>query len=327
MILAGDIGGTKTRLALFDTADSKLSKRCEQRYDSKAYSSLSEIIKTFLNANPAKPAAACFGLPGPVINGAAKLTNLSWNVSESDLAREFSIKAVRLVNDLAATAAAIPLLQGEQVDIIHAGHEPRNKDVYAVVAPGTGTGQSFLHMQGQRPVVFASEGGHASFAPETKVQIDLLNYLQQKFGRVSVERLACGLGIANIYAFLRDSQLEQEPAELQSRCAGQDLGAVVTQAALKEEFPIAIRTLDLFLEILGSHVGNIILTYLSTGGVYLGGGIPPRIKEKLRSKRFLEAVWNKGRFSELVRSVPLTLITDDHAALIGAAFLAQNLCV
>lgn len=325
MILAGDVGGTKTRLALFEADGPKFNKMQEERFDSKAFKSLEDIIQAFLTKHPAQANAACFGLPGPVVNGAAKLTNLSWNVSESELARKFSIPQVKLVNDLAATAAATQLLQGTQIETLHPGSEPRNKEVFAVVAPGTGLGQSFLFLQNGAPIVFASEGGHASFAPENELQDQLLSFLRKKFPRVSVERLACGLGIANIYEFLRESGKEEEPGELRARCQGQDVGAIVTQAALTNEFPIAVKALEVFLDILASHIGNIILTYLSTGGVYLGGGIPPRIKDKLKSPAFLSAICNKGRFQDLVRSVPIHLITDDRAALIGAGYLAKNL--
>jgi glucokinase len=325
-ILAGDIGGTKTRLGLFDSDESGLHLIVEERFDSKSQPKLSDIVRQFLDKKTGEPpVAACFGIPGPVIEGFVKTANLPWELSAQTLASEIGIPKLRLVNDLAGFAAALPFLKNENLKTIHPGSEPRNKNMFAVVAPGTGLGQAYLHLEANAQQVFATEGGHIAFAPESEVEIGLLQFLQAKFRRVSIERVVCGPGLVNIYQYLKESKRYTTSKKLEDEFLEQDTAAVITQSALAHEDEICVETLRIFLRVLGGHIGDVILSTLCTGGIYLAGGIPPKIASKLGHSSFLESIWNKGRFRDLVHSTPIHLVLDDRVALKGLASLARQL--
>jgi glucokinase len=321
-ILAGDVGGTKTRLGLFKVHNSKPELLVEERFDSKAASNFGALVLSFLSKHPQKPQSACFGIPGPVIEGRVRLANLPWELHDKEIAGQLGLNSVLLLNDLAAFAAAIPLLDANNVTLLHPGTEPRNKSMFAVVAPGTGLGQAYLQLDGTTPRVFPTEGGHVNFSPSSELEIGLLKYLQKKFKRVSIERVVCGPGLVNIFEYLKSLGSFPISPSLIERTSNSDIAAVVTASALANQDEICVAALNLFMSVLGSHVGDVILSTLCTGGVYLAGGIPPKIAPKLQESVFLASVWNKGRFQNLVESTPLYLIRDDRIAMFGAASLA-----
>ena len=325
MILAGDTGGTKTRLALYAFEDAKLRRHATETFVSRDYSGLEEVVRIFLDKHRVAVSKACFGVSGPVTNGEARTTNLHWQLSEAKIAHAVGISAVRLVNDLVATTAAIPHFSAEDLLILYPGKPETNNHICAVLAPGTGLGQAFLFRDNGHYHVIASEGGHSDFAPTNDLEIDLFRYLSKKFDRVSYERVLCGPGLINIYNFLKDSGLAPEPAELAMRFAGKDPSAVIAEAGLSGDFDLCVKALDVFASILGAQAGNLALTLLATGGIYLGGGIPPKILPKIEEGKMIASYLSKGRLSEVVKKTPLYLIRDDHAALLGAASLAMEM--
>ncbi len=337
MLLAIDAGGTKTRLALYKpgaTLPGRIYRRSfervvVERVESRSAASLEEIVSRFLSTHHdcGDVEAACVAVPGPVQDRAAKATNLPWVIREDDLRAVTKIDKVVLKNDLVATIAAVPLLSAEQVAVLHPGNPPIDANTYAVVAPGTGLGESYMYVDPSgRPHPLPSEGGHVEFAPKTELQFDLLRYLSSKLKkRVSFERVLCGPGILNIYSFYRDSAHCQAPQELEEEIAAGSAPAVITKYAATGRYEICVRTLDLFTDILGSHAGDCVLAYLATAGLYLGGGIPPKILSTLQNGRILKSYLDKGRLSPLVEATPLVVIKDDHAALLGAASIAAQL--
>ena len=333
-ILAGDVGGTNTRLALYDpTAIGDRQAReplAMAIFDSTSASSLEQIVQGFLERNQAsgRTEAACIGIPGPVVRGTVRATNLPWVLSERAFSEKLGIPKVRLVNDLAATAAALPLLGADEVITLHPGREDRERRVFAVLAPGTGLGQAYLVLGPDgRYHPFPSEGGHVEFAPKDDLEFQLLGYLKAKLGkRVSIERVLSGPGIMNIYSFLRDRSYCDEPGALQEEIAAAATpAAVVTDHGMRASYAICVKALEIFARLLGSQAGDVVLTYLSTGGLFLGGGIPPKIEGKLKEGGTVQAYLQKGRLSPLVEMTPLQLIKDGRAGLLGAAAIAANL--
>lgn len=331
MLLAGDVGGTKTRLALYDMTTSngmiKLSRGPLETFDSKSASSLEELVARFLSAHNASVAAACIGIPGPVSRGTVKTTNLPWSLlNEQQLVRALKIPLVKLVNDLTATVASIPALREEDLITLHAGNPDRDRNVFAIVAPGTGLGQGYLYVDDSGAIhPLASEGGHVEFAPRDDLEIELLNYLRAKLKkRVSVERVLCGPGLVNIYLFLKDTGYAPEPTALSERLQREDPAAVISKSGISGEFELCAKALEIFCSLLGSHAGDTVLTYLSTGGLYLGGGIPPKIISKIQEGGLVQSYLRKGRLSHCVEMTPLSVIRDDTAALLGAASIAAR---
>jgi glucokinase len=263
-----------------------------------------------------------------VLGGSVRATNLPWHIDEKSFGERLGIPKVRLVNDHAATAAALPLLAPEDLITLHPGREERERRVFAILAPGTGLGQAYSILGDDgRHHPFPSEGGHVEFAPKDELEFDLLKYLKEKLRkRVSVERVLSGPGIMNIYSFLRDRSYGDEPRELGDEIAAAPVpAAVVSGHGLSGKYPICSKALDIFARVLGSQAGDVVLTYLSTGGVYLGGGIPPRVAAKLQAGGTVAAYLQKGRLSPLVEMTPLYIIKNDRAALLGAAAIAASL--
>lgn len=330
MILAGDIGGTKTLLGLY-APDKDVKRPFRQEvFPSQQFSSLEAIIGEFLAAAPERPLAASFAVAGPVRQGVAEITNLPWVISAQNISQTFQIPSVHLMNDVEATAAAVPYLQPEDLAVLHSG-EPNPTGAIVVIAPGTGLGEAFLTWDGERYRAHASEGGHASFSPSTREEVDLLLHLYRRFGHLSFERVGSGSGIPNIYGFLRDSGHYSEPEWLAKElAAAQDRTPIIVAAALEERAEICVATLDMFVSVLGSEAGNMALNLLATGGIYLGGGIPPRILSRLQRPDFLAAITHKGRFQGLLSKVPVYVILDSKVTLHGAAhdaliqFATQN---
>jgi glucokinase len=324
MLLAGDIGGTKTNVALFQEDDAQLGTPINPKsFPSKQYDSLDAILKEYVAANPAELRHACFGIAGPVVGSRVHTPNLAWDVNGESLAQTIGVARVDLINDLEATAYGIEGLKDAQIHTLNEGESRAGHR--ALIAAGTGLGMAGLFWDGQHYRPIASEGGHADFAPRDDEQIELLRYLTEKFnGHVSYERALSGPGLFNIYSFLRDTNFAPEEDWLAAEIVSGDKTAAVSKAALADKSPLAAKALDLFADIYGAAAGNLALTFKSAGGLYIGGGIAPKIIEKLKGGTFMRAFQDKGRMSTLVGSIPVRVITDDKTALYGAARCAYN---
>jgi glucokinase len=317
MILAADVGGTNTRLALLDAERGGSRLRVFARYASREHASLEQIIATFLHAHPAPVRAACIGIAGPVKDERAVVTNLPWAVDARELARVLGLPHVGLINDAQANAWGIPALSPADFFTLNPGR-PERTGAAALLSAGTGLGQAGMLWTGAEHLPFPSEGGHADFAPRNAVEIELLEYLLAKLrGRVSWERTLSGPGLVNLYAFLRDSGRGDEPVWLAERMATGDAAAEITSAASR--CPLANRALELFVSIYGAATGNVALQLMATGGVYLGGGIAPKIIHALKEPTFLDAYLDKGRLSPVLARIPVRIITNERTALLGAA--------
>jgi glucokinase len=321
MILAGDVGGTKVHLALFDFIDGKLKAVRDKQFPAKEYAGLETIVKEFVISE--KVTAACFGVPGPVRDGRLRLTNLPWTLDSRDLARNLKIDHVFLINDLQANGYGIAELGPDQIYTLSEG-DARQVGNRALISAGTGLGEAFLIFDGRDYVPYPSEGGHADFAPRNDDEIDMLRFLMQKYsGRVSFERVVSGQGLTNIYEFLRDGRGMEEPAWLAQRMTVEDPNAVITDLAMKARSEICDRALDMFVSAYGAEAGNLALKILAVGGLYVGGGIAPRILEKLKDGTFIKAFTDKGRLSQLLVNTPVRVILENRTALIGAAAYAE----
>ncbi|MDR3529159.1 MAG: glucokinase [Rhodopila sp.] len=319
MLIAGDIGGTKTLLALYDPETGVRNPLDEAEFHSADYRGLDEIVQAFLARTKRAVHAACFDVPGPVIEGRAHLTNLPWLLDEDALRRTLGLKRVVLLNDLKATAYAVPHLQPDDLHTINEGRVDPHGPM-AVIAPGTGLGEAFLIWNGREYIACSSEGGHGDFGPTDAVQADLWRYLSDRFGHVAYERVCSGSGLPNIYDFLRDTgRMKESPAFAATLAGAPDRTPIIVRAALEAPAnALCAATLDIFVSILAAETGNLALKVLATGGVYLGGGIPPRICSHLDGGRFMRAFVNKGRFADLLGDIPVKVITS-QAALLGAA--------
>ncbi len=317
-LLAGDIGGTKTVLALYPADGNLPAPIRKERFASQEYPSLGEMVTEFLANAPTAIARASFGVAGLVQNDRAQITNLPWVIERAEMEERIHAP-VRLLNDLNAIAHATPFLTPSDLETLNTG-VPSAKGTLGVVAPGTGLGEAFLTWSGNRYHAHPSEGGHADFAPRNSLQMELLNYLEVRFGHVSFERVCSGSGIANLFAFLKDSGRYVEPDWLRDELSqAADPTPVIVHAATDKQVEICVAALDLFAEILGSEAGNMALKILATGGIYLAGGMPTRILPWLRKPNFLQAFTLKGRFAEMLKSIPVRVMTNPEVALFGAA--------
>jgi glucokinase len=318
MILAADIGGTKSSFALFKLARGALKEVTSQTFASREHKNLDQILSQFLAAQRARVTRACFGVAGPVKNGRAAATNLPWVVDSVALARKLGVRAVGLINDLEATAWGLSELRGKDLLVINEG-SPTSDGNAAVIAAGTGLGEAGVQWNGKERCPFASEGGHADFAPRQEIEIELLRHLKAQFGRVSYERILSGPGLYNVYRFFRDTGRGEESDWLKQELAQGDPSAVISRAALEGKSPLCEQALDLFVDVYGAEAGNMALKMMATAGVYIGGGIAPKIVQKLKQKRFFESFASKGRLRSLLEGVPIRVIMNDKAALLGAA--------
>ena len=323
MLLAGDIGGTKTVLAVFSAENGPYHPLVEKSYPSTHYDSLEQIITSFLGEVNLPVSSACFAIAGPIIAGRAKITNLTWVVDSQNLKSTFGWHAVLLLNDLESVAYALAILGPGDIHTLNPG-KPVLGGSIAVLAPGTGLGEAYLTYHNGRYLAHASEGAHVSFGPVGDLQIGLLKYMNaQGFSHVSFERVCSGgLGIPNLYAYLKSIDYALEPEWLAQQLAGtDDPTPAIVNAALDHNRPceLASAALDLFVDILGAEAGNMALKLLTSGGIYLGGGISPRILSRLRQPRFLEAIFAKGRFREMLSSYPVHVILNPKVGLLGAA--------
>jgi len=320
MLLAGDIGGTKTALAIFSEEQGPHKALTESEVHSADYPSLESIAKEFLGKTGLKVDRACFGVAGPVIAGRAKITNLPWIVDQAAIARDLNLEAVYLLNDLEAIACAVPGLRPQDVATLSTG-APVQQGNIAVFAPGTGLGEAFLTWEGDEYRAHSSEGGHADFAPADEVQIRLLQYMWQRFEHVSYEHVCSGVGIPHVYDFFREREKTEERAEITERIAmAGDRTKAIIQAALDpvDRSPRCAATIDTVVSIMGNEAGNLALKMLAVGGVYLAGGIAVHLQPVLKSVRFLQSFRHKGRFTEMMGRIPVHVMTG-KAGIAGAA--------
>ena len=325
LILAGDIGGTKTHLALFSVRGEKLVLEIEQLFSSKQYSGLVPVLQDFLAGKQPPIDAACFGIAGAVVDGKVTTPNLPWMVDIENVRRLLEIDAVALLNDLEAAAYGIFTLENDEFFTLNEG-AMRHAGNKALIAAGTGLGQAILFDDGRRFRPLATEAGHADFAPRSELEIELLRHLMGRFGHVSYERVVSGPGLLNIYRFLRDVRGLDEPPWLSQRlAAADDPSAEISKAALKGEAEIAGEALTLFVSVYGAEGGNLGLRAKAVRGVYVGGGIAPKILDKLKDGTFMRAFVDKGRYADLLKAMPVQVVLNEQAALRGAAYYAAFL--
>jgi glucokinase len=323
-VLAGDIGGTKVNLGLFVSGKTRPKALVTATFSSREAGSLETIITQMLKRYPARLKKACFGIAGPVINGECRTTNLPWVVSEKKLQKRFGWQQVRLINDLGSTAMAIPLLAHREVKALNSTNVHRNQNI-GLVAPGTGLGMALLVYADGRYRPVASEGGHAGFAPADTSEADLWRFLHARFGHVSAERVLSGQGLVNIYDGLKFGGDTVESPKVKKAMRQGDPARVITENAINGSDPLCRAALQQFCRIFGSVAGNLALTGMTTGGLYLGGGIPPKILPALQTADFMDAFIAKGRFKEFMKKIAVRVILNDRAALLGAAHGALNL--
>ena len=327
MLLAGDIGGTKTNIGIYSPEKGPREPLFESTFHSSQYSSLEMLVSKFLSQVSIKIDYASFGVAGPVVGGRARITNLPWVIEEDQLMVSLDLKSVRLFNDLEAIAYGVNLLEEEDLHTLNKG-VPIPRGTLAVIAPGTGLGEAFLIWEGERYRAYPSEGGHTDFGPNSDLEIDLLRSFQKKFGHVSYERICSGHGLPHIYDYLKEIGYAEEPSWLAEKLAAtSDPTQVIVNAAVdtKKSCKLCATTLSVFVSALGAEAGNLALKVMATGGVYLGGGIPPRIISLLDTETFMDCFTNKGRFSELISRIPVHVICNGKIALMGAALYGLDM--
>jgi glucokinase len=318
MILAGDIGGTNSRLALFEIDGARLRRVAEARLPSRVAASFEDVIDAFLAPRRASVEVAGFGLPGPVKDGRVVTTNLPWVVDQARLREHLKLDVVALLNDIEAFSHGLAALDDDDLFVLNPG-DPQARGNRAVIAAGTGLGEAGLFWDGRHHHPFATEGGHTDFAPTDELQFGLLRFLEQRHGRVSWERVVSGPGLVNIHTFLRDVAKVALPAPLPPELVADDPAATITNAALARACPLAQRTLDLFVALYGAEAGNLALKMMALGGLFVGGGIAPKILPKLQEPTFLHAFTAKGRMRTLIESIPVKVVLRDDTGLLGAA--------
>jgi glucokinase len=325
MILAGDIGGTNARLAYFQPQNGHLQLVSERTFPSREHSELGEIVSQFVDDSGTRPDAACFGIAGPVRNGRVETSNLPWVIEQSLLAKQIHLPATLLINDLEASAWGIgALAAGDLVPLNRvSGPAVGNQ---GVIAPGTGLGEAGLFWDGNRHHVFACEGGHTDFGPQGDLQVELVRFLQARFGHVSYERILSGPGLVNVYEFLLASGCGKESPEFAAALTKGDPAAVISKAALDGTQVLAQKALDLWVSVYGAEAANLALKVMATGGLFLAGGISPKILSKLTGPLFMRAFLAKGRLQSLMEVIPVQVVTNEKAGLLGAARCAASRC-
>ncbi len=321
MVLAGDVGGTKTNLAYYEQQGDRLVPVLSESYPSQNYPSLSDVLAVLQGEHPQRITAAAFGIAGPVVDNRCRLTNVNWTVDGDEIARSLGLSSVGLLNDLAATAYGILRLERSDIVTLQAG-DPQRHGAIGVIAAGTGLGGGALIWDGSRYRAIPSEGGHADFAPRTDVEMDLLRFLQKSYPSVGVERVVAGPGILNIYRFLRSRTTAAEPSWLASAMRSGDPSAAISRAAMEGKDETCVKALDLFVSAYGAEAGNIALRFLATGGVYVAGGIAPKILPRLQSGLFRDSFISKDTYRQLLENIPLHIVLNEKTALLGAAHYA-----
>lgn len=319
MILAAEIGATRTRLAAFETEGNRLSCVVEKTYPSQKHEGLAGILADFIKTEGIPVHSACFGVAGPVRAGRSKISNLPWIIDASELAKQLKLNSVGLLNDLEAYAYGIDGLESKDFIPLSDGSEDADGN-RAVISAKTGLGMAGLYWDGFRHHPFACEGGHADFAPRNELQTELLVYLQKKYGRISCERILSGPGIKNIYDFLRDAHKAEEPDWLRTQIASApDPPALISQLALEGKSAICDQTMSIFVSVFGAQTGNCALNFMSTGGIFIGGSIAAKIVPKMKDPVFMESFLDKGRMGALLKDVPVKIVVNDDCGMIGAA--------
>ncbi len=322
MILAGDIGGTNARLAYFQPQNGHFRLVSERVFPSREHSELGEIVTKFLDDSGTRPEVACFGIAGPVHNGRVETSNLPWVIEQSRLAKQIHLPATLLINDLEASAWGIGALEATDLVALNHVSGPAIGN-QAVIAPGTGLGEAGLFWDGTHHNVFACEGGHTDFAPTDDQQIELFRYLKARFGHVSYERALSGPGLVNIYEFLRDTGTGKEQPELAAAIKTDEAAAAISHAALNNSCPMAVKALDIWITVYGAEASNLALKTMATGGLFLSGGISPKILSKLTGPLFMKSFLDKGRLRHLVEAIPVQVVTNEKSGLLGAARCAS----
>ena len=319
MILAGDIGATRTRLAAFETEGNRLQCVVEKTYMSQEHEGLPGILTQFVKTEGIPVHSACLGVAGPVRGGRSKISNLTWVIDARETAKQLKLNSVGLLNDLEAYAYGIDALESKDFVTLSEGSDDAEGN-RAVISARTGLGVAGLYWDGFRHHPFACEGGHADFAPRDEIQTELLSYLQKKYGRISCERVLSGPGIRNIYEFLRDTHKADEPAWLQEQLhAAHDVPAAISKLALEGKSPICDQTLSVFVSVFGAETGNCALRYMTTGGIFIGGIIAAKLVTRMKDPIFMQAFLDKGRMEVLLKDMPVKVILNDDCGLIGAA--------
>jgi len=321
-VLAGDIGGTNARFAILDVRGPTEARIVhEARYPSATAPGLASLVTRYLAEAGARPDVACFGIACPVINGDCEAPNLSWKVDTRRLAREIGIPRTSVINDFHAVGYGLHSLSDDEVEVLQPGVAVAHGPI-ALIGAGTGLGQGYLLWEGSRYVVYPSEGGHADFSPTDGLQRDLLASLAGEFGRVSSERILSGEGLGRIYRFLASAGVAEEQAAVRDEMAGKDPAAVITRHGLAGTDPLSVKALELFVRAYGTAAGNLALTILASGGVYIAGGIASKIARRLAAGPFMEAFRAKGRLSSVAARIPVRVILTGDVALYGAAAVA-----
>jgi glucokinase len=319
MILAGEIGATRTRLAGFETEGSRLQLVVEKSFMSQEHAGLTEIITTFIQTEGILVNRACFGVAGPVRRGRSKISNLPWIIDSRDLSKQLKLDSVGMINDLEAYAYGIDGLDSKDFVVLNEGSEDAEGN-RAVISARTGLGVAGLYWDGYRHHPFGCEGGHSDFAPRNELEMALLSYLQKKYGRISCERLLSGPGIKNIYDFLRDTKRAEEPQALKDLITGTpDAPALISKLAAAGTTPICDQTMSIFVSIYGAETGNVALNFLSTGGIYIGGSVAAKNVTKMKDPIFMQSFLDKGRLVPLMKEIPVSIVLNDDAGMIGAA--------
>lgn len=322
-LISGDIGGTKTRLALVDVEGSRVTLIHEQTYSSRQFTDFADILADFAS-QVSLPEAAAFGIAGQIHGRMARTTNLDWVIDAAALEARFGFRHISLLNDLEATAWGIAAFGEKDFVTLHAG-EPGAQGNRAVIAAGTGLGEAGLYWDGQRHCPYATEGGHVSFSPASPDEFALLNYLQPRYGHVSWERIVSGMGIVNLHDFLRQYRRTPAPRWLEDEISAGDGAAAISGAALSQRDPVCVETMQCFVRLYGSEAGNLALKSMSRGGLFVGGGIAPKILPLFQSGEFIAAFLNKGRMRPLLERMPVKVILNDRTALFGPALYASKL--
>ncbi len=321
--LAGDIGGTKTLLQIFKVGSPR-EPLLKKSYSSATFAGLEEIVAIFLvEANVTQVTSACFALAGPVSGRVVSLTNLPWVVNADVIASRFGIQHIKLINDFEAVGLGIAAMEQEDLMPLQQGFAQEN-GLRVVVGAGTGLGVAWLNKQGDKYVVHPSEGGHLDFAPIDETQYELLRYLQQRYRHVSFERIVSGPGLVSVFEFLRDTHRAKPSPEIEAAMATGDASAAISLFASQFQEPIAIKTLDLFTQIYGAFVGNIALVALPRGGIYIAGGIAAKIATQMQNSCFLQTFLDKGRFKDLLSTLPMCIVLNPDIGLLGASLLASE---
>jgi glucokinase len=319
MILAGEIGATRTRLAAFETEGNRLQCVVEKTYTSQQHDGLSGILADFIKTEGIPVHSACLGVAGPVRAGRSKISNLPWVIDAREVANQLKLNSVGLLNDLEAYAYGIDGLESKDFITLSEGAEEAEGN-RAVISAKTGLGIAGLYWDGFRHHPFACEGGHSDFAPRNALQMELLAYLQKKYGRISCERILSGPGIKNIYDFLRDAHKAEEPEWLRTAMsAAPDPPALISQMALEGKAAICDQALSIFVSVFGAETGNCALNFMSTGGIFIGGSIAAKIVSKMKAPVFLESFLDKGRMETILKDMPVKIVANDDSGMIGAA--------